>query len=957
MLDDRGHVHHAGDVGTASAHEDPHPRLEAGDGLLRRPAPLGDQRAARLAQELRAAGRRAGGAGHRLGDVPRPLGGAGDEDPRPGGRAGIERAGDREAAWLQLDPDGPGELPRRLGGRQAGGEHQEVEAVGLQPPRRVHPADLQVARLGDLVHARDHGALVANPPADPGPVVEALEALAVGADVHEEDPGLRLGLVLAGDDGLLGGRHAAHRRAPVAPAAPVAAADALDPRHPPGHLAVRGTLDPTAGGPRGAEEPLVLEAGHDVGVPAVAELTERAGVDLLEAGRQHDRAHLHHLVLGPLQVVHRTGLAGLDAAVALRAGAAGETPLGLVAHLLLGEAPGDLLEAFTPLLRIDARLLRPRHRGRALGSPLRLRRQPSPPPLEPTAVEEGPDRGRGALAVGHGLDRAPGSADGVAAREHAGNRGLERVGIGGDPAAAQLEPRVAEARLAQGLADGDHHRVGRHGGPIGLLVARGEATLLVEDPRAAPELDALHPLGAQEAPRPPAGAELDPLLEGLGDLVGMGRHAIALLEADHLHRLGPQPAGRAGRVQGDVPAPDHRHPSPHPGPVVREARPAQEVQPALHAGELLTLHLEPPAGVGAGGEEGGVEALPLEQVLELEVRSDPDAAAELHAQVQDPLDLRLQHVAREPVLGHAAGQHAPRHVEGLEEGHRDALQRQGAGRRETRGTGAHHRDPAILAPRFGLGQLRGAVPALEVRQEALDGADGDGLVHVLAGAGLLAGPLTDAAAHRRQREVPADEREGLLVPPLPGEGHVALHAHVGRTGVSAGRRAALVDGVGVGDGLGVGLVDGLAPPAAQVEGVVLGDGAHLLALAAGLARLDVHVAGLAAQGGAEAGGVALQARQGCAREEADVGVHAQGDEPGREGAHGAVAGREGLVELHHASAHGALPLGQDDAEARVGEVDRRLHAGDSAPHHQDRAHGLFAHESPRDRRSGRGSTR
>ena len=51
---------------------------------------------------------------------------------------------------------------------------------------------------------------------------------------------------------------------------------------------------------------------------------------------------------------------------------------------------------------------------------------------------------------------------------------------------------------------------------------------------------------------------------------------------------------------------------------------------------------------------------------------------------------------------------------------------------------------------------------------------------------------------------------------------------------------------------------------------------------------------------------------------------------GADRAHGAIIGREGLVELRHVSANGGFRLDKVDPEALIGEVQAGLHAGNTA---------------------------
>ena len=67
----------------------------------------------------------------------------------------------------------------------------------------------------------------------------------------------------------------------------------------------------------------------------------------------------------------------------------------------------------------------------------------------------------------------------------------------------------------------------------------------------------------------------------------------------------------------------------------------------------------------------------------------------------------------------------------------------------------------------------------------------------------------------------------------------------------------------------------------------------------------------------------------------DVGMAARLDQARRDGAHGAVVGGEGLVELRHVSADGGLGFDQIHLEALIGQIERGLHPGDAAADDHD----------------------
>ncbi len=76
----------------------------------------------------------------------------------------------------------------------------------------------------------------------------------------------------------------------------VPAADAMDDRHGLGRLAVLEQHLP-AGRTAGIDETLEFECGEHVGQFAVVQLGDAGWVEILEAGRQDDRAHLQVEVL------------------------------------------------------------------------------------------------------------------------------------------------------------------------------------------------------------------------------------------------------------------------------------------------------------------------------------------------------------------------------------------------------------------------------------------------------------------------------------------------------------------------------------------------------------------------------------------------------------------------------------------------------------------------------------
>jgi hypothetical protein len=99
----------------------------------------------------------------------------------------------------------------------------------------------------------------------------------------------------------------------------------------------------------------------------------------------------------------------------------------------------------------------------------------------------------------------------------------------------------------------------------------------------------------------------------------------------------------------------------------------------------------------------------------------------------------------------------------------------------------------------------------------------------------------------------------------------------------------------------------------------------------------------------------------------DVEVSSGIDHLGRDHAHRAVAGREGLVEHRHDTADGRFPLDHMHLESAVGEIQGCLHTSYSAAYNQHGAFlvglslfcfvGFIAHNNPNPLRSEVDSTK
>ena len=204
------------------------------------------------------------------------------------------------------------------------------------------------------------------------------------------------------------------------------------------------------------------------------------------------------------------------------------------------------------------------------------------------------------------------------------------------------------------------------------------------------------------------------------------------------------------------------------------------------------------ADVRADGEKCGIEVA-LAHVVE--DAGDLRVALEGDPEVEDPLDLGVQHVARQPVARDAKAHHASGHRPGFTDRHRVPAARQLIGGGQARRAGAD--DQHALAARLGVERELPATPYRLVAEEALDAVDADGLVELASIAGGLAGVVADASHDRRQRVV-ADELapRGLVVTGLRVV-EPLLDVLARRTGVVARRQAVNVTRAFVAPGSGL----------------------------------------------------------------------------------------------------------------------------------------------------------
>ncbi len=307
---------------------------------------------------------------------------------------------------------------------------------------------------------------------------------------------------------------------------------------------------------------------------------------------------------------------------------------------------------------------------------------------------------------------------------------------------------------------------------------------------------------------------------GVVDLGLVGRHLLAPSPVRDGRFRGAKAGGGSGRVHRHVAAADDDYAlaTQIREGIVRGGRRAgetdgpQEVQPAVHAIELLARYAQGSGARSPGREQNRVEA---DSMKLLDVR-DPRARGDLHADGRDVGDVLLHDLGRKAVGGQGDAKEPAGHGRGLEDLDRVSAAGELPGGSQTGGTGSDNGHPlAVGGWDFYVGAAFGGV--VRVGGEALQAADGEralgfalraleGATAALAFARGIAGTAEGPDERRRLEH----ELEGFLVFATPNQGHVAVGLDAGRAGVGAGRRAGPLDDGLLRHGLGEG--DVCRPP-------------------------------------------------------------------------------------------------------------------------------------------------
>ena len=142
-----------------------------------------------------------------------------------------------------------------------------------------------------------------------------------------------------------------------------------------------------------------------------------------------------------------------------------------------------------------------------------------------------------------------------------------------------------------------------------------------------------------------------------------------------------------------------------------------------------------------------------------------------------------------------------------------------------------------------------------------------------------------------------------------------------------------VNGVFEGYRLGVLHIDGLAFGQPSVVFVNYLLGALLGAKTTGNTLVNINVAGMLLYPDLKVPRLATDTFHLGQGQKLDVEMPADLDQFGRDNSHGTVIGGKGLVQLGHQPTYGGRPLHQIDIIAGVGQIQSRLHTGNTPTHH------------------------
>ena len=425
------------------------------------------------------------------------------------------------------------------------------------------------------------------------------------------------------------------------------------------------------------------------------------------------------------------------------------------------------------------------------------------------------------------------------------------------------------------------------------------------------------------------------------DLARDSWHLYARAAVDNGH-IASQSQGATCRINGGIATTNDRYPFSHfrggiGHPHVEQVQLPQEIGGVNDTLQILARDAQLPTLVSPHGQEDSIIALAQVFQAGTAVPTNGRVQLNLHTQGFDALNLVLKDLFGETIDRDAHSQHATSHGQGLEDGDAIAFSDQVIGSGKTSRACPYDGHLFFFRPFRGLwfGSRRNS----GVVGEALQAANRQGLIHILALALRLAGVVADPPQNAGEGDGVADQSQGLIVLALGDEGEVALHPDVGWAGDFA-RGRLLVNHEDIGHRLGEGTVNGLVGTQSHLESAGHFHGADGSALAAGGAFRFIYVTRVLSDPDLEVAHITLNVHHLTVGQELNPGMSTDIHHLGPQNSGGTVQSGEGLIQLGHLAADGRFPLHQIDLVSGIGDVQGGLDASDASAYNQSRRRDL-----------------
>ncbi len=420
----------------------------------------------------------------------------------------------------------------------------------------------------------------------------------------------------------------------------------------------------------------------------------------------------------------------------------------------------------------------------------------------------------GLLAVCNGINGKPRSVTDVSADEDIrllcleGHRIMHRATAAAERNLCILQKVPPLCRLSDGL---QHTRAGNGKGLL-LVVLRVKAPVCILYLCAALKYNSGHFLHRaavrrryllrQDFLRAPAVFHNNAFADSILDLILCGRHFLFAFQAQHGHGSVRAARRRSGHIHRNIAASDDNHITGQlhriRGTILRQSlgNLLQEGNTGLYALCILPGNAGLSSALQTDGEIERLIPL-LAQLRNGDILSDLNAAPKFHAHLTQHIDLGAQHILLQAEIRNAVHQHAAGLLLLLKNG--DVVsafpQIVCAGHAGRAGTDHCHlifRSPELALRRLAERNIAVFLMKLFFCNKLLDLVNCDGSIHGSSGAGVLAAPVADRAADRRERIVLLDQLQCIHIAAFARHLYIALYGKMGGAGCFAGSGTGIV---------------------------------------------------------------------------------------------------------------------------------------------------------------------